>query len=43
MEVVCREPVLETRRLGLSGIRWNGVVVAVGEIRMVSPTWVECV
>ena len=36
-------PVLETRRLGLSGIRWNKVVIAVGEILVISPTGVVSV
>ena len=42
MEVVVRRwgigsPILKTKGLRLSGIGWNGVVVAVGEIWMVSP------
>jgi len=32
--------VLETQRLG--GIRWKGVVVSVGEVRVISTPWIVC-
>jgi len=36
-------PMLETRRLRLRGIGRNGIVILVGEIRMISPSEVICV
>jgi len=37
-----RTPVLKTKGLGLSGIRWQRIVISVGEIKMISPTGAVC-
>ena len=43
MEVGSKEPCIGNQGLGLSGIGWNEVVVAVGEIYVISSTRVVSV